>query len=473
MSIAVTRPLLGPAATRSLVPLGRIAVGAAGIVLWQIASNAMGSEWLPGPAAVLACIWQLTVSGELVRDTLVTFWEAVAGMVLGGATGAALPFILRLSPRLMTALEPLISAGFGLPKLALAPLFILWFGIGITTKVVFVASIVFFLMFYNGLAGILSVDPQLIAMLRVAGASEWVISREVVSEHRQAVLVFRAQDRVAACLVGRSGRRIHRRRFRPWLVHTKRALAERCDRGGRRCGDCDCAGDGGECGVATHSGPFAVMACGRQGYGAVMGAVRLPIKQRRGRDRNRQQGDVAMMKVRAVASAAALIGALGLAVPAPASAAQMEDASIALPALAVLFLPVYVAEDRGIWKSLGLNVTLHQITGMGSTNAMLAGSVAFAVQSGQSLIRGDIRGRHMLGIALMADGIDFDLIAGKDLAKSINMSEPVEKRIAALKGKQVSTDAPNTVIDGVLRYLHRQSRPRSQDRHHYGLHAAQ
>lgn len=180
MSIAITRPLLGPAATRSLVPLGRIAVGAAGIVLWQIASNAMGSEWLPGPAAVLVRIWQLTVSGELVRDTLVTFWEAVAGMLLGGATGAVLPFILRLSPRLMTALEPLISAGFGLPKLALAPLFILWFGIGITTKVVFVASIVFFLMFYNGLAGILSVDPRLIAMLRVAGASEWVISREVV-----------------------------------------------------------------------------------------------------------------------------------------------------------------------------------------------------------------------------------------------------------------------------------------------------
>jgi NitT/TauT family transport system permease protein len=80
----------------------------------------------------------------------------------------------------MAALDPLISAGFGLPKLALAPLFILWFGIGLATKVVFVASIVFFLLFYNGLAGILSVDPRLIAMLRVAGASEWIITREVV-----------------------------------------------------------------------------------------------------------------------------------------------------------------------------------------------------------------------------------------------------------------------------------------------------
>lgn len=180
MSIATIRPLPGLRATRSLVPAGRIVVGVACIVLWQLGSNAAGREWLPGPVEVLARIWQLTVSGEIARDTLVTFGEAAAGMLLGGAAGAVLPFVLRLSPRLMTALDPLISAGFGLPKLALAPLFILWFGIGITTKVVFVASVVFFLMFYNALAGILSVDPRLIAMLRVAGATEWTISHEVV-----------------------------------------------------------------------------------------------------------------------------------------------------------------------------------------------------------------------------------------------------------------------------------------------------
>jgi len=110
----------------------------------------------------------------------VTFWEAAVGMALGGATGAILPFALRLSPRLMAALDPFISAAFGMPKLALAPLFILWFGIGVPAKIVFVASIVFFLMFYNGLAGIMSVDPKLIAMLRVAGAGRWFVSREVV-----------------------------------------------------------------------------------------------------------------------------------------------------------------------------------------------------------------------------------------------------------------------------------------------------
>jgi NitT/TauT family transport system permease protein len=180
MTIAVVQTLPGRRAKRNLVPAGRIALAIAFLALWQYGSNAMGSAWLPGPAETLARIWELTVSGQLARDTLVTFGEATVGMILGGAAGAALPFLLRLSPRLMVALDPFISAAFGVPKLALAPLFILWFGIGVATKVVFVASIVFFLLFYNGLAGILSVDQRLVSMLRVAGASEWVISREIV-----------------------------------------------------------------------------------------------------------------------------------------------------------------------------------------------------------------------------------------------------------------------------------------------------
>jgi ABC-type nitrate/sulfonate/bicarbonate transport system permease component len=180
MSIALVRPLPRLRGKRNLVPAGRIALGIAVLAVWQFGSNAMGQEWLPGPVDILVRIWNITLSGQLLRDTAVTFWEAAVGMALGGAGGMALPFLLRLSPRLMSALDPFISAAFGMPKLALAPLFILWFGIGIPAKIIFVASIVFFLMFYNGLAGIMSVDPKLVAMLRVAGANEWFISREIV-----------------------------------------------------------------------------------------------------------------------------------------------------------------------------------------------------------------------------------------------------------------------------------------------------
>ncbi len=146
--------------------------------------------------------------------------------------------------------------------------------------------------------------------------------------------------------------------------------------------------------------------------------------------------------------AAAFVSALALGAPAQA---KMEKTSISLPATTVTFLPVYVAQDMGFWKKVGLDVTLHNIRGMGTTNAMLAGSVDFAVQSGPSLIRGNIRGRKMLGIALMANGIAFELDASAKKAQGLDMKAPLNKRLEWLKGKKVSVDSPNTVVDAVLR----------------------
>jgi len=178
-AIARTLPF-GRSHRRVLIPAGRVALAIGLWLLWEWGSYTMGKEWLPTPGATLERIWKLTMSGQLARDTWVTFLEAALGMLLGASLGAALPFVLRLSPRLMRALEPFLSAAFGVPKLALAPLFILWLGIGMPTKIVFVASIVFFLMFYNGMAGVLSVDPRLVGMAKVAGAREWIVTREIV-----------------------------------------------------------------------------------------------------------------------------------------------------------------------------------------------------------------------------------------------------------------------------------------------------
>lgn len=148
------------------------------------------------------------------------------------------------------------------------------------------------------------------------------------------------------------------------------------------------------------------------------------------------------------------VAALAAAVLAGAPArAQEEKTSIALPALTITFTPVYVAHDAGIWKKEGLDVTLHDITGMGSTNAMLSGSVDFAVQSGPSLIRGNIRGQKMVGVSLMANGVAFELTMTKAAAGGMTMSTPVAERAKALKGKKIGVDSPNTVVEGFIRYI--------------------
>lgn len=162
------------------INLWRIVVGIGLLAAWQLASDYTGKMFIAGPIDVVERLEELIRSGELWRHSFVTFQETLYGFGIGALAAIALPFLLRLSPRLMTALDPYMAAAMAMPKLALAPLIILWFGIGIMSKVLFVASLVFFLIFFNVLAGVLAAEAHLVQMARVVGAGEWVIAREVV-----------------------------------------------------------------------------------------------------------------------------------------------------------------------------------------------------------------------------------------------------------------------------------------------------
>src|SRR5207244_11218917 len=86
--------------------------------------------------------------------------------------GVLLPFLLRRSPRVREAVEPYIMASMGIPKYALAPWLILWFGIGDLPKLVVVTLMVFYIIFITTTAGIGAVDHRLLNMATVAGAGE-------------------------------------------------------------------------------------------------------------------------------------------------------------------------------------------------------------------------------------------------------------------------------------------------------------
>ena len=91
-----------------------------------------------------------------------------------------LPFLLRRHPLMVAILDPFMVGGYGAPKLAFAPLFILWFGIGIELKIALVASVVFFIVYFNTLAGVRALDPKLVQMAQIAGASERHVARHIV-----------------------------------------------------------------------------------------------------------------------------------------------------------------------------------------------------------------------------------------------------------------------------------------------------
>jgi NitT/TauT family transport system permease protein len=120
------------------------------------------------------------MSGEILRHASYTLLEAAAGFLIGALPAAALPFALRRLPIVTAILDPFMVGGYGAPKLALAPLFILWFGIGIESKIALVAITVFFIVYFSALAGVRALDPRLVQMAQVMGADERDVARHIV-----------------------------------------------------------------------------------------------------------------------------------------------------------------------------------------------------------------------------------------------------------------------------------------------------
>jgi NitT/TauT family transport system permease protein len=102
------------------------------------------------------------------------------GFLIGSACGLILAILLGRSRLLSDVLNPFVMAFYSLPKVALAPLFILWVGIGFPMKVILTATIVFFLVFLNTYAGVRDVSRELVAIVKLMGATESQVLRKVV-----------------------------------------------------------------------------------------------------------------------------------------------------------------------------------------------------------------------------------------------------------------------------------------------------
>ncbi|TFV45067.1 ABC transporter permease [Bradyrhizobium niftali] len=147
--------------------------GIALLIFWQWASGRLIKEiYVSKPTAVIARLYELFASGEIYPHLWVTGQELVLGYVIGVAGGVFAGYALGRSPRLARIFEPYVMAFYGIPKIALAPLFIIWFGIGIGSKVALASIMVFFLVFYNVFAGVRSVDRELVNLTLVMGANQ-------------------------------------------------------------------------------------------------------------------------------------------------------------------------------------------------------------------------------------------------------------------------------------------------------------
>ncbi len=145
--------------------------------------------WISRPSLVIAALVKWAQTGDLASDLQLTLTEAGGGFLIGAVAGGLVGFVLGWVKRLGDLLEPFVLSLYTLPKIALAPLFVLWFGIGAANKIMFSAMLVFFMVFFTTYQGTRQVDRDLVENARLLGASRWAIWTKIAVPY-SAVWVF-------------------------------------------------------------------------------------------------------------------------------------------------------------------------------------------------------------------------------------------------------------------------------------------
>ncbi|MEV7225551.1 ABC transporter permease [Polymorphospora sp. NPDC051019] len=164
-----------------LILLIQVVIVATGLTLWEVLSRAFGWEfWVSSPSAVWEQLTTWARTDELWSGLRATLLVTVLGFVPGALIGALTGFLFGWFRTLGRICEPFVLALYTLPKIALAPLFVLWFGIDLLPKVVLAAVLVFFLVFFTTFQGAKSVDRSLLEMGYLMGGGKLAVFRKIV-----------------------------------------------------------------------------------------------------------------------------------------------------------------------------------------------------------------------------------------------------------------------------------------------------
>jgi NitT/TauT family transport system permease protein len=174
------------------------------VLLWEavVASGWVGEFAISRPWKVWREISQLSGSGTLVRHVAITLFEATVGFGLAVVVGVSIGFALSLFGRAREIIEPFITMLNSLPRIALAPLFLIWFGFESESKIALVFTVVLFPIMINTLAGVRGIDPDIVTVSRLLGASPTQMVRNVVLPSTLPWIIAGMRLGLALALVG-------------------------------------------------------------------------------------------------------------------------------------------------------------------------------------------------------------------------------------------------------------------------------
>jgi NitT/TauT family transport system permease protein len=159
----------------------RVAIIGGFLLLWEVASGRWLEPFLiSSPSRIFASLITGFRDGDLVQHTWVTFQEIAIGFPVGAISGIALGYAFGRSRLLAEIFEPIIIALNGIPRTAVAPLFIVWLGIGLWSKVGVVFLLTFFLNFFITYTGMRQMDQEYIDLARLMRVKGWKLTFKVI-----------------------------------------------------------------------------------------------------------------------------------------------------------------------------------------------------------------------------------------------------------------------------------------------------
>lgn len=195
---------VNPVAAKLKLYAARFVLFAIFVVAWEagVRYKVIDPYFTSQPTEIAKRLYDWAVGGQLIQHVPITIFEALVGFLLGTLVGGITGFIFGWFDKVADLLDPFIIAIYSLPKVALAPLFILWFGIGIETKIILTATIVFFLVFFNTYAGVRDTSRELVDIIRLMGAGTLQVLWRVVLPSALTVIFVGLRVSVPYALIG-------------------------------------------------------------------------------------------------------------------------------------------------------------------------------------------------------------------------------------------------------------------------------
>jgi NitT/TauT family transport system permease protein len=163
------------------VAVGRALLIGAILGLWAYAAGRwVDRQAVSDPVAVLDALYHLIETGRLWPELWQTVFEVLAGYAFGALAAVLMASMFAIFPTMEEALRPFLIAVYSIPKVALAPLIIMWFGLGDAPKIILAGGFVFFIVFMNVVAGIESVNRNHVNIVRVMGGGRVTVLRKIV-----------------------------------------------------------------------------------------------------------------------------------------------------------------------------------------------------------------------------------------------------------------------------------------------------